>query len=151
MRPFDNIYFLCNDECNGCLYASNYCQECQCNFYFLDDINYCYKKEDKIESYYFNETLQKFVSCHKNCKTCSKGPISDEKQNCDSCKDEFSYNKSEKNCETLNFFKALWIVISIVLLILIFGVILVLYFFFRTSKLQEQEQPREIKVSNSIN
>ena len=151
LRTFDNIYFLCNDECNGCLYDSNYCQECQNNFYFLDDINYCYKKEDKIESYYFNETLQKFVSCHKNCKTCSKGPISDEKQNCDSCKDEFSYNKSEKNCETLNFFKALWIVISIVILILIVGVILVLYFFFRTSKLQEQEQPREIKVSNSIN
>ena len=150
LRPFDEIYFLCNDECSGCLYASNYCQECQDNFYFLDDIHFCYKKEDKIESYYFNETLKKFVSCHKNCKTCSKGPLSDDEQNCDSCKDEFIYNKSEKNCKTLNVFKALWIVISIVLLVLIVGVILVLYFFFRSSKLKEQEreQPKEINVNN---
>ena len=57
-----------------------------------------------------NERLNKFESCHINCKTCSEEPKSGLKMNCDSCKDEFVYDKETKNCNRINIFKVEYII-----------------------------------------
>ena len=62
---YENIYYKCNEECNGCTFA-NLCVSCKDNYYPLVDKNYCYKKEENISGYYFNQALKQFDSCHIN-------------------------------------------------------------------------------------
>ena len=85
---------------------------------------------------------------HKNCKTCSKGPISDKEMNCDSCKDEYFYDKTKKICEIKNFSNTVWIVFGIILLILIVGFAAMIYFFFKhkNTKKQNKEFPNTTKL-----
>ena len=145
---YENAYYLCSDECDKCQLEAKLCIKCANNYYPLDDKNYCFQKDVKIEEYYFNETLNLFSSCHKNCKTCSKGPISDKEMNCDSCKDEYSYDKTKKNCEIKNFSNTVWIVFGIILLILIVGFAAMIYFFFKhkNTKKQNKEFPNTTKL-----
>ena len=144
----ENTYYLCNDECDKCQSASNLCINCAKNYYPLEDKNYCFQKDVKIEEYYFNENLNLFSSCYKNCKTCSKEPISDQEMNCDSCKDEYTYDNNKKNCEIKNTSKVAWIVFAVIFFILIVGLGFLFYFFFKHYK--GKKQNKEIQATTKL-
>ena len=135
---YNNITYKCNEECDGCLYHYEFCINCKENYYPLGDINFCYKKDEKINGYYFNESLKIFDHCHKYCETCSKGPISDEEMNCDSCKEP--YGLEGKNCVRINIFKIIWLSISIIIFVFIAVVLFVLFFYFRKKNTIEQKK-----------
>ena len=92
---YNNAYFKCNEECNICQDSYNKCIACNDNYYFLENTNFCSSKENMPKGYYFNEELNIFSTCHKNCETCSKGAISDQEMNCDSCKEGYEYNEKK--------------------------------------------------------
>ena len=126
---YNNAYFKCNNECNRCQTTYNNCISCNNNYYFLENTNLCYSKENKPNGYYFNETSNKFISCHKNCETCSAGPISDAQMNCDSCKNKLKLKKN-KNCieekEDILIYILIPIIIIVVLAIIGLGVYILL-------------------------
>ena len=127
----DDTYYLCSNECETCKEKNNKCIVCKENYYFLENSASCYNKDNYPNGYYFNKEKKIFMACHANCKTCSEGPISDNKMNCDTCNDYYSYDKNEKNCylkENNNVL--LWIliplIIIIVIIIIIVGIIICL-------------------------
>ena len=71
----------------------------------------------------------KFISCHKNCETCSAGQISDTQMNCDSCKNKLKLKKN-KNCieekEDILIYILIPIIIIVVLAIIGLGVYILL-------------------------
>ena len=144
-----NSYYLCNEECNGCIDKYDYCLSCKDNYYSLIDGGQCHKKEEIIEGYYFNEELKVFSSCYKYCKTCSAEGISDNKMNCDSCINDYIYEKNKKNCVKENIFKKLWNFVSITISILIVLIILVVVFFFRT-KNKDSDKKKRIKINEDM-
>ena len=83
---------VCGEHCSLCDPSENYkCKQCDKGYAFkVDDPNVCYDKNDDIEKYYYQSYNNTFMKCHDNCKTCSQAPSND-KQNCDSCKDTDYY------------------------------------------------------------
>ena len=94
----DDIYYLCSQECETCKEKNNKCMVCKENYYFLENSTSCYNKDNYPNGYYFNKEKNMFMACHVNCKTCSEGPISNNKMNCDACKEDYVYDEKLKNC-----------------------------------------------------
>ena len=120
----DDTYYLCSKECETCKEEKNKCIVCKENYYFLENSSSCYNKDNYPNGYYFNKEKKIFMACHVNCKTCSEGPISDNKMNCDSCNNDYSYDENEKNCylkENNNVL--LWIFIPLIIIIFIMVII----------------------------
>jgi len=118
----DDIYYLCSKECETCKEKNNKCLVCKENYYFLENSTSCYNKDNYPNGYYFNKEKNKFMACHINCKTCSEGPTSDNKMNCDSCKENYFYDEKLKNCyinEKSEIFISIYISLVISLIIAI--------------------------------
>ena len=129
----NNIYYLCSEECQTCEGKYNKCLNCKENFYFLENSPFCYNQSNYPKGYYFNYEKNEFSSCHKNCETCSIGPISDEEMNCDSCKVNWKYDEKTKNCQKIKEEKdsngvTIFLCIFIPIIVLIIGItVFILY------------------------
>ena len=58
----------------------------------------CDKETDVEKGYYKKDNI--YYYCHKNCETCSSGPISDHEMNCDTCREGYEVVKvnNKTNC-----------------------------------------------------
>ena len=127
-------YELSNDGacpmyCSQCS-ANKKCKKC------LDGYNYIGVKENDDQPVICDNTITNFEKgyykaldnvyylCHKNCETCSIGPISDDEMNCDTCKNGFKYDEINKNCKKKgNVFLAVFLTIIIILLLVAIGIV----------------------------
>ena len=143
-----NVSYKCNEECDGCMYINNNCIFCKESYYFLNDIHHCYKKGEQPDGYYFNEETNNFGSCHISCETCSAGPTSGKKMNCDSCKEGLVYDEETKNCDRPDVFRIIWLTISIIIFIFVGTVLCVLFVCFRN---KTEAEKKKINKSIKIN
>ena len=135
-KNVDNVYYLCSEECVKCFEKNNKCLVCKENYYFLENSNSnnCYNKTNYPKGYYFNEEQKIFKACHRNCETCTKGPISDKKMNCDTCKYNFLYDSETKNCNKEESHIFLWIFTPIIVILLIAGILVVIFIIYKKRK-----------------
>ena len=124
----DNTYYLCSDECETCKEKNNNCLTCKENYYFLENTNNCYNKNNYPKGYYFNKEKNVFSPCHKNCRTCSAGPTSG-RMNCDSCMENWNYDRKKKSCKKKsNVLLWIFIPLSIIIIMLIIGIIIYIFY-----------------------
>ena len=114
----DGTYYLCNEGCETCEGRRDNCLTCLENYYFLENSTNCYNKTNYPDGYYFNQDKKIFSACHQNCATCSSGPISDEKMNCDTCKPDLVYDEDEKNCNIKSNALLIALIVLIVVLLI---------------------------------
>ena len=129
----DGVYYLCNEECETCEGKKNKCLSCQQNYYFLERSTSCYHETNHPKGYYFNQDKKVYSACYKNCATCSRGPISDDKMNCDTCKSDFVYDKDEKNCNEESH-ALLIVLIVLIIVLLLAGIGVGVFIWFRKKK-----------------
>ena len=85
----------CYPSCRTCEKESTsrtnqFCLECKESFYFKENTQNCFTREEIVElypNYYLDENFAIFCKCNRNCKTCF-GPLED---NCLSCPYENMY------------------------------------------------------------
>jgi hypothetical protein len=93
-----NILITCYRSCSTCNEVgdsiSNKCTSCTTNYLSIDNSGKCYLKWDKVDRYYFDKSLNKFVNCSSNCLICdyNNGEI------CLKCMDNYFLNTYDKNC-----------------------------------------------------
>ena len=93
----------CYKNCKECRESSineedQKCLECINNFYFKEGTNNCYNRENTPSHYYFNEDIQKFSPCYKNCLSCSNKEINSTHMNCITCENNLNYYDKSTNC-----------------------------------------------------
>ena len=123
-----DIYYLCSKEYETCKEKNNKCLVCKENYYFLENSTSCYNKDNYPNGYYFNKEKNILMACHINCKTCSEGPTSDNKMNCDVCKENYFYDEKLKNCN-INEKSEIFILIYISLIISLIIAIIVVFIY----------------------
>ena len=142
----DNVYYLCSEECKTCFEKDNKCLICQENYYFLENSKNCYNISNYPKGYYFNKEKKIFSKCHNNCQTCTEGPIKD-KMNCDTCKNNFQYDKITKNCNENDSNIFLWIFIPIILILLISVIGITLFIIYK--KKMSSKDTLDIEMSST--
>ena len=143
----DNVYYLCSEECTTCFEKDNKCLICKENYYFLENSNNCYNISNYPKGYYYNKEKKIFAHCHNNCQTCTEGPISNDKMNCDTCKSDFEYDKETKNCNKNESNVFLWILIPIIIIVLIAAIGITIFIIYK--KKYSSEDSSEIEMSSS--
>ena len=143
----DDIYYLCSNECETCKEKKDKCIICKENYYFLENTNKCFDRVNYPKGYYFNEEKKLFMTCHENCETCSAGPISEDKMNCDSCKAGYNYDKNDKNCnlESGSLTAFIWILVIIIIALIIAIVVIVIIIY--RKKTQYNENPLSLEMT----
>ena len=91
----------CYPSCSECEDYSNddndqKCLSCKAQYYFINGTQNCYNYVKK--HYYFDEEIEKYYPCYKDCLTCDKKETSAQNMNCLSCTNDFIFYNKSKNC-----------------------------------------------------
>ena len=97
---------ICGTGCKSCGWNEDVgeylCNECQDDFYFLDNnMKYCVSILSKPINYYIKDSKY-LLPCYEKCATCETYEIDDNNQKCKTCKDEFKYALYNENDDTYN-------------------------------------------------
>ena len=145
----DDIYYLCSEECKNCKGKKDNCLSCQDNYYFLDKSTKCYNITSKPKGYYLDQDKNIFLPCHPNCATCSRGSVSNERMNCDTCKLDYVYDKTEKNCNPESHGLLIFFIILIIILLLS-GIGIGIFIWYKKRKTSKDSKEIEM-LSKNIN
>ena len=131
---------ICPKNCVQCI-ENKKCKKCIDQYHLIGEKEndnqpiVCDNTININEGYYLKSNI--YYPCHSKCKKCSEGPISDEKMNCDECKEGFNYNKDTKNCEKADSTSNklyIGIIVAIVVIVVIIIIIIVVFILMRKRK-----------------
>ena len=95
-KPKQNCYKNC-ETCE--IYSENDddqdCLTCKTGFYFKEGTKNCYSEQPSKS--YFDDEEEMWMSCHKNCLTCS-GKATENNMNCLTCESGVNFYQKSKNC-----------------------------------------------------
>ena len=90
----------CYKNCETCeIYSEEdddqNCLTCKSGYYFKEETKNCYSEQPSKS--YFDKEEEMWMSCHRNCLTCS-GKENGDKMNCLTCESGFNFYQKSNNC-----------------------------------------------------
>ena len=95
------IISTCQSDCFSCWEAYDSCTDCSSSSYasLNDSSDACYPISFLVDFYLYNETLNKFLSCHDSCLYCSSADFDSSNYYCTTCTYGYLYSyKYPGNC-----------------------------------------------------